>query len=109
MLYFSYMDVKDKKEVGEMIFDKLVEALEQVVLPRLNNLDEEMGDIKADLSNVKEQVSGLTQAVAMLDNDMGGVKMRLSSMEKKMDDRTDTFLVVKDHEKRIKHLEKFAV
>ena len=99
-----------------MIFDKLVEALEQVVLPRLNNLDEDMVEMKGDMVDVrgsigelKDKVDGLTQAVEILDNDMGGVKMRLSSMEKKMDDRTDTFLVVKDHEKRIKHLEKFAV
>lgn len=95
----------DKREMKEMVFEGVLEALEQVVLPRLHNIEEDVREIKEDIVVMKENVSQLNQKAETLDNDMGGVKMRLASMEKKMDERTDTYFVVKDHEKRIRRLE----
>lgn len=117
------LNESDEKKIGKMIFDNVLEALEQAVLPRLYNLEEDVKGVKEDIGGLKadvvglkedvrdlrETVGGLVQAVEILDNDMGGVKMRLTSIEKKIDDRTDTFFVVKNHEKRILKLEEAVV
>jgi len=92
-------DIYNKKEVKEMIFDGVVEALEQVIFPRFDKIEEEIGGLKED-------VGGLKRAVEILDSDMGGVKMRLKVVENKLDGLIDNTLVVRNHERRISKLEK---
>lgn len=106
------LDKSDKKEMKEMISEALFEVIEEFVSPRFHEIEVKLDtlemkvDENANVSN--EKFGQLFQLAESLDSDMGGVKMRLVSIEKKLDDRTDTYLVVKDHEKRIKKLEKIT-
>jgi peptidoglycan hydrolase CwlO-like protein len=102
----------DKKEIGDMIFTNVVDALEQVVIPKFTSLENRMdkvegglSNVEGRLSNVEDRLSGVERQIEILDDDMTTVKMRLTSMEKKIDNLGDNTLVVKDHEKRIKKLE----
>lgn len=83
----------------ELVFGTIADALEQMVFPKFEKIDEKF-------SIIEEKVDNLTQAVEILDSDMGGVKMRLTVIEKKIDGFIDTSLVVRNHEKRISSLER---
>ena len=112
-----------------MIFTNVVDALEQVVIPKFISLENRMdkgecglsqvkgslskvegrlSNVEGRLSNVEDRLSGVEKQVEILNDDMAGVKIRLTSMDKKLDSLGDNTLVVRDHEKRIRKLERAA-
>jgi len=109
----------DKKEIGDMIFTNVVDALEQVVIPKFTSLENRMDKVEGGLSQVEgslskvegrlsgveDRLSGVEKQVEVLNDDMAGVKIRLTSMDKKLDSLGDNTLVVRDHKKRIGKLE----
>ena len=96
------MTDSDKKEMKSLVYDVVADALEQVVFPKFDSIDERF-------NQVDEKIDNLTQAVEILDSDTGGVKMRLKVVEEKLDGFFDTSLVVRDHERRIKKLERAVI
>lgn len=99
------MTNSDKKEMKELVFGTIADALEQMVFPKFEKIDEHFEKIDEKFSIIEEKVDNLTQAVEIIDSDMGGVKMRLTVIEKKLDGLIDTSLVVRNHEKRLTKLE----
>lgn len=103
------IDKEDEKRITKMIYDVVIQAMNDVVIPRFEKIEEDIKEFKEDTNNnfngLTGKVDNLTQAVEIIDNDMGGVKMRLSVVEKKLDTIIDTSLVVRDQGKRITKLE----
>ncbi len=121
------MDLEDEKRISKMIFNNVVDALEQVVLPRFDSLEKRMGNVEnrlegvegrltgvegrltgveGRLTGVEGRLTGVEKSVDLLSEEMGGVKMRLVVVEKKLDGLIDTSLIVSNDEKRIRKLEK---
>jgi len=117
------MTGSDKKDMTNLVYGVIADAFEQVLFPKFENIDKKFDNIdkKFDnidkrfeqidrrFDNVEEKIDNLTHAVEILDFDMGGVKMRLKVVEEKLDGLIDTSLVVRDHEKRIKKLERATI
>lgn len=91
------IDAEDEKKINKSIYDVVILALQDVVFPRFDKLEDVVGDIKSDVGSLtndvdslksdvgelKEKVDNLTQAVEILDNDMGGVKNETQFSRKK--------------------------
>ncbi|HCQ31221.1 TPA: hypothetical protein DIU27_02475 [Candidatus Collierbacteria bacterium] len=107
------MTDSDKKEMKNLVFGAVADALEEIVFPkfekideRFEKIDERFEKIDQNLAHLNEKVDNLSSAVEILDSDVGGVKMRLKVVENKLDGLIDSSLVVRDHERRISKLEK---
>ena len=103
------MTDSDKKEMKNLVFGAVTDALEQIVFPKFEKIDEKFEKIDHSLGQLNEKVDNLSSAVEILDSDMGGVKMRLKVVENKLDGLLDSTLVVRNHEKRITKLEKAII
>ena len=110
------MTGSDKKDMTNLVYGVIADAFEQVLFPKFENIDKKFDNIDKRFEqidrrfdNVEEKIDNLTHAVEILDFDMGGVKMRLKVVEEKLDGLIDTSLVVRDHEKRIKKLERATI
>ena len=106
----------DEKKIEKVVYNAVADALEQIVFPKFesiddkfNKIDERFNKIDEKFSIVDEKLDNLTKAVEILDSDMGGVKIRLKIVENKLDGLVDTTLIIKSHEKRISQLEKSLV
>lgn len=113
----------EKKEMKDLLYGTIAEALEEKVFPKFERIDEQFDKIDEKFSKIdrrfdnlehrfntiEEKVDNLTQAVEIIDSDMGGVKMRLAVVEKKLDGLIDTSLIVRNHEKRISTLKKATI
>ncbi len=71
----------DKQWIKGAITDGVVEALEAVVLPRLDEHDRRFDRIEARLDSLEADVRVLKQDVSALKQDMHGVKDRLDTLE----------------------------
>lgn len=78
----------DKQWIKGAIADGVVEALESVVLPRLDEHDKRfdriearLGSVEEDVSGLKEDVSGLKEDTSSLKSEMYEVKSQLNGVE----------------------------
>ena len=71
----------DKQWIKSAITDGVVEALEAVVLPRLDEHDRRFDRIEARLDSLEADVCVLKQDVSALKQDMHNVKDRLDTLE----------------------------
>ena len=71
----------DKQWIKGAIADGVVEALESVVLPRLDEHDKRFDRIEARLGSVEEDVSGLKEDTSSLKSEMYEVKSQLNGVE----------------------------
>ena len=71
----------DKQWIKGAITDGVVEALEAVVLPRLDEHDRRFDRIEARLDSLEADVRVLKQDVSALKQDMHNVKDRLDTLE----------------------------
>ena len=71
----------DKQWIKSAITDGVVEALEAVVLPRLDEHDRRFDRIEARLDSLEADVRVLKQDVSALKQDMHNVKDRLDTLE----------------------------
>lgn len=71
----------DKQWIKGAIADGVVEALEAVVLPRLDEHDRRFDRIEARLDSLEADVRVLKQDVSALKQDMHNVKDRLDTLE----------------------------
>ena len=61
------MTDNDQKVMKKIVFDGVLDALEQVVFPRFDSLEDEVRGLKQDVGGLKQDVGGLKQ-------DVGGLK-----------------------------------
>ena len=117
--------------MDKKILNEIVEALEAIVFPGFASIKEHMEgmekridsridglEVKIDcmegrLGSVEETMGGLIGSVEKLEvkvdkleDGMCDVKLRLNVVEKKIDGLVETSAVVKDHETRIKKVER---
>jgi len=78
----------DKQWIKGAIADGVVEALESVVLPRLDEhdkrfdrIEDRLGSVEKRLESLESDVCILKQDVSVLKQDMHGVKDRLDTLE----------------------------
>lgn len=107
----------------KIVLDGVFEALKQVVFPRFDVLDGRMdkmenkmdgietsvGELKKEVGGFKEEVGGLGLKVENLENDMYYVKKKVELIENKIDENINMSFVAKDHERRIKKLERVTL
>lgn len=96
----------DLVKLQKMTFKTVIDALEQVVFPKFDELS---SGVHKEISEVKTRLGGLEEKVGSLDDRLGSVEERLGSVEekinhtnRKMDVLVDEF---QDHDKRITKLE----
>lgn len=95
----------EKKELLTSIREVVVDALEQVVFPKFDEIDKRFEQIDNRFDQVDRRFDGVETRLAELEGDMLGVKIRLKSVEEKIDALGDNNLMIRNHEKRIKKLE----
>lgn len=103
------LNPEDKKEMEKLVFGAVIDALEQVVFPKFEKIDEKFEKVDQRFENLENEAREVKSVIETLDSDMGGVKMRLKVIENKLDTIADTTFVVREHEKRITKLEKSLV
>ncbi len=121
------LDNDDKKTIDKISFDQIFQALQDVIFPKfdevnqkIDDLNSEVGSLKQDVGSLKQEVGGLKQDVGglkqdvndlkimgeTLDDDMTGIKMRLSGVEKKVEVLIDSSIEVKLLKNRVNRIEK---
>ncbi len=103
------MTDNDQKVMKKVVFDGVLDALEQVVFPRFDSLESKVNKIEAEVGELKEEVGGLGRKVEGLENDMYYVKNKVELIENKMNENINMSFVAKDHERRIKKLERVTL
>jgi len=76
------MNEKDKKMVSIV-----GEALEQVVLPELQNIRDDIAGVKKDISNIKDDISDLHDTTNRID-------IKLNSVVKRQDSQGDDIIKI---------------
>lgn len=100
------LDDTDKKWIKKELINGIVDALEQVVLPRMDKLEIDVVEMKEDISDMKEDISGMKEDISDMKGDIESLDNRLSKVEKKVDVVIDHQAEKIDiHEKRIGKLE----
>jgi len=96
------LDKKDMTQFEALMVKTINDALEQIVLPRLDRIEKDVDVIKKDVSVLKSDVFELKDQVSNLED-------TTERIERKLDieiDRNDTQSVkIDNHEKRLTRLE----
>ena len=93
----------DKKEMNKVVFGAVIDALEQVVFPKFDTIDEKFEKIDQKFAKIDARFDSLEQLVDDMENHFDA---RLSSVEHKIDNLTDNSQAIKNHEIRITNIEK---
>ena len=99
------MDKKDKKEI-KMVMG---EALEEVVLPRLQGIEDKLGEHDKKFEKIEDDIGGLKEDVGGLKEDVGDLQLTTNRIEMKLDaevERHDNLSIKIDKvDKRVLKLE----
>lgn len=72
---------EDRKDIRDIVRDTVIEAMEQLMLPRFDEQDERFDAIEKDLAIVKEDMHTLKNDVQVLKGDMRQVKSTLYNLD----------------------------
>lgn len=92
------MDQKDKKEIIKMMGG----ALEDIVLPRLQNIEDDIVDIKKTLREHTIKFDDIEETLGLHTNQLDGINRRL---DLEADKRGELEWKVDNHEKRLTKVE----
>ena len=70
------MDEQELKQLNEMINKSIGNAFEQIMIPALHEVKQEISEIKIDVSELKEDVSVLKVDVSNLKREVGVIRTR---------------------------------
>ncbi len=106
------LDNDDKKTIDKISFEQVFQAMQDIILPRFDEVNQKFDEVNRRIDGLKDEVGGLKEDVTDLktmsetiDDDMTGIKMRLSSVEKKVDVLIDSSIEVKLLKNRVTRLE----
>lgn len=96
------LDKKDMTQFEALMIKTINDALEQVVLPRLDRIENDVSDIKGRVSNLEGSVSNLESSVSNLEDTTERIERKLDIEIERNDTRS---VKIDNHEKRLTRLE----
>ena len=109
IVFPGFASIKEHMEGMEKRIDSRIDGLEvkiDCMEGRLGSVEETMGGLIGSVEKLEVKVDKLEVKVDKLEDGMSDVKLRLNVVEKKIDGLVETSAVVKDHETRIKKVER---
>ena len=74
----------DLRQIQEINRSTIIEAIDELVSPRFDALEEDVAVLKTDVAELKTDVAELKTDVRILKDEMRGVKISLQSLEGKV-------------------------
>ncbi len=84
------LDKNDETKIAKIMVKVVGNALEQIVLPEIQDLKDDVFGLKEDMKIVKEDVSGLKKDMKIVKEDVGVLKEDVSVLREDVSDLQDT-------------------